>query len=156
MENYSMRHLLFPQDEHTSLTSKSCFQVSILILSCHTPHPAIRPMTLNGGLLSSNHQLSQDLSQAPNQSQTYKLSQMLVQASESASRSDNSGGHGAYSQTGTLMAETSDGQRRLVLSSLPSLSSHPAVSALITRSMETTKELWKDGGRVGVETDRQI
>lgn len=54
------------------------------------------------------------------------------------------------------MAETSDGQRQLVSSSLPSLSSHPEVSALITRSMETTKELWKDGGRLGVETDRQI
>jgi len=150
-----MPHLLFPQDEPTSLTWKPCLQGSTLVLSCHIPHPTICLMTLNGGQFSSNHQSSQDLSQAPDQSRTYELSQMLVQALESATWLDSSGGRGAYSQTGTQMVETLDGQKWLVLSFSPSQSSHPILAALTTRCTETTKELSKGGGKAGVEINKQ-
>jgi len=54
------------------------------------------------------------------------------------------------------MDETLAGPRLLASSSSCSMSYHPATAALISRFMETTKELSKDGGKDEVETSRQM
>ena len=62
-------------EEHTSPLWKPCFQVSITVLSCHTPHPTVHPVTSSGGWIFSDHQNSHGQSQDQYPSWTSKHSQ---------------------------------------------------------------------------------
>jgi len=71
---------------HTSPTWKPCFQASIIVLSCHTPHPATHLMTLNGGQSSFVPLPSQETSLAQFPLWTSTLSQTQAPVSASAWR----------------------------------------------------------------------
>ena len=141
-------------DECTSPTWKPCSPSSITVLSCLTPHPAIRLTTLTGGPGSLMPKTWPDPSQAQPHSKTWTPFQMPAQASALASPLARAGGHGACSQVGRQTVETLGGQKQLASSSSYSLSFHPAAVASTSKSMEITKAWSKAGGRVEVETSR--
>ena len=156
MVSYYMLPWLFLQDVHTLPIWKPCFQNSITVLSCHTPHPAILLTTSKGGQNASNAQPSPEASLAHFLLQTSMLSWTPAQVSVLASQLETNGLPGAYSQAGNLMGRTLAGPKLSDLSSSASLSYHPAAVALTSRFMGTTKELLKDGGKDVVKTGKQM
>jgi hypothetical protein len=155
MVSYSMSPWSSLLGAHTLPTWKPCFQASIIVLSCHTPHPATRLTTLNGGRSSFIPLPSQETSLGQFPLQTSTPSQTPAPVSALASRLATNGAPGACYQAGKLMDEILAGPRPSVSSSSPSLSYHPAATALTSRFTETTKELLKDGGKAVVKTNRR-
>ena len=157
--SYTVRYYMLPwlllPDAHTLPIWKPCFQDSITVLLCHTPHPTILLKTSNGGQNASNAQPSPEASLAHYLLQTSTLSQMPAQVSVSASQSETNGAPGAYSQAGNPMGGILAGPKPSDSSSSVSSSYHPAAVALTSRFMGTTKELSKDGGKDVVRTSKQ-
>ena len=157
-KNYIVSYCMLPwsslPDAHTLPIWKPCFQVSLTVLSCHIPHPAILLTTSNGGQNISNAQPSPETSLAQYLLQTSMHSQMPAQVSVLVSRSGTNGAPGAYFQAGSLMDEILDGPRLLDSSSSAFLSYHLAAVALTSKFMGTTRELLKDGGKDTVGTSK--
>ena len=82
-------------------------------------------------------------------------SQMPAQASALALPLAKGGALGAYFQIGSHKGVTLDGLKQSASNSLYSPSCHPAAAVLTSKSMETTREWLKDGGKAGAETNRQ-
>ena len=156
MVSYSMLPWSFPPDARTLPILKPCFQDSIVVLSCHTPHPAAHLRTLGGGQDASDQPPSQGVSPVQYPLWIVTPTPMQAQASASASRLETGGALGTCSQAGNPMGVTLDGPKPLASSSSPSSSYHPATTALTSRFTETTKGWLKDGGKGAVETSRQI
>jgi len=154
--SYSMSPWSVLPGVHTLPAWKPCFQASITVLSCHTPHPAAHLMTLNGGRSSFIPCPSQGTSLDQFPSQISTPSQMPALVSVSASQLATTGMPGVCYQAGKPMGKISAGPRLSDLSSSPSSSYHPAVAALTSRFTETTKEWLKDGGKAVAGTNKQI
>jgi len=135
-----------------------------LILVSHFAHFHVHPCathitttlltTSSGGQTCFNLQPSQQPFQAQHPSQTYKLSQMLAQASGLVSQWETNGALGTYSQAGNPKDETLAGQKLSDLNSLSYPSYHLAMAVLNSRFMGTTKELLRDGGKDKARTSR--
>ena len=158
-KNYMVSYCTLPwssvPDTHTLPIWKPCFQVSLTVLSCHIPHPAILLTTSNGGQNVSSAQPSPETSLAQYLLQTSMHSRTPAQVSVLASRSGTNGAPGAYFQAGSPMDEISDGPKLLDSSSSPFLSCHPVAATLTSKFMGTTRESSKDGGKDAVRISKQ-
>ena len=100
--SYYMPPWLLLLDVRTLQTWKPCFQVSITVLLCHTPHPTILLTTSNGGQIVSNSQPSPEASLAQYLLWTSMPSLMPAQVSASVSQSETNGAPGIAAFTPRL------------------------------------------------------
>ena len=143
----------YQKDEHTSPTWRPCL-APLTVLSYLTPHPETLNAILNGGNNSFNPPPSYDLYQSLQQSWTSMHTPTPALESASLSQLGTDGVPGYLPQVGNLKEGTSDGRRPWDSNSSPGSSSAKQQQEPISRSMETTWGLLKDGGRGGAGTDK--
>ena len=154
-ESYFTYLSSFQPDARTLPTWKPCWGHSTQVLSCPTTHLEIQPKISPGGSTSSTTPKSLGASLVHALLQTEVRSQMPVQASESESLSLEDGALGALSLDGRKKGGTSDGQKLWASNFLYALSSRSAPQESTSKSLATTEEWSKAGGKGEVETKKQ-
>ena len=147
MENSIMPPWLLDPDAHTLPTWRPCWPPFIIALSYRAPHPGTLRAIWNGGSNGSASQTSPDQFQSPPPSLTSKRTQTPAPGSESLSPSAKDGMHGDWPPDGSRRVETFNGPRPSASNYLSHLCSRYLRKETTSRSMATTGESSKAGGK---------
>ena len=151
--NYYMLATSYPRDVLTSPTWKPSWgHATVTVLSACVPHPAELQAIYSGGRKDSPNQQLSGTSPALLPLSTPMLTQMLALKLVLGSQLATGGEPGDCYQAGKLTAGTLAGWKLLASGSSSSLSCQPHLQACTSRSLGTTEEWLKAGGRAGAET----